>query len=743
MRLTRSARLAATAGVLAAAIIAGSCGADLSSPGSTTLNGSAITVTTGILAAGTTGAPYSQTLQAAGGTAAYTWTLESGALPAGLTLSSTGDVTGTPTTVATSNFTVGVSSGTASASRAFTIVVTATNAPPGASLLLVNTTTLPGATLSVAYNQTLQATGGTAAITWSVLSGTLPAGLSFSSAGQISGVPATIGTSNFTVLATSGIATAAQALSITVSGTAASSVSITTTSLPGATIGTFYNQPLKATGGNGSYTWTQISGTLPGALTISSAGQITGIPTAPTGSSTFTVQVSSAGAVATQALTINVSAPPLAVVPPGLAPIPVFATYSHGLQATGGLGTYTWSVASGGLPPGITLSTGGLLSGSPTTIGADTFTVQVASGTQTATLAIGMTIVAQPPLVANSLPLFDAIIGQAYHANLSATGGTGTYTWSITAGVLPAGIVLGSGGSLSGTATTQGTSHLTFQVASGTQTASQALTLSAEPPLGITTASVPGGTVGVGYSQTISATGGNGTYAWAVMLGGALPTGLTLSGGTISGTPQSPGTFNFQIQVTSGTQITVQAFNVTIQPGAPVVITTQGLPGGYPNAAYSQQLTATGGSGTYVWSLISGALPGAPGVMTLSPSGVISGTPTGIQVANFTVQVSSGGDTVTMAMNLTISQVGVVTITTITLSPAQVGIPYSMPLLASGGSVYTWALAGANPLPAGLSLSAAGLITGTPTTAGTPSFSVTVTSGAQQDSRTLTLTISP
>ncbi len=734
-RFFRSARLGLTLTVFASAAVAGSCGTDT---GSLLTNPpSSLAITTASLTAGTVGTQYNQTLQASGGSAGYVWSVLSGTLPAGLSLSTAGSLSGTPTTVTTAVLNLQVASGTATATQVFILTVTAAATQAGSAAISITTSSLPGATLGVPYSQTLQTTGGSGTPAWSVLAGALPSGLSLSNLGVLSGTPTLVGTSAITVLVTSGVATATQNLSIVVSATAATSVAITTAAVPSGTIGTFYSQNLAATGGSGTFIWSVATGALPTGLTLSSSGTIAGIPTGLAVDS-FTVQAASGGAVATRSLVITIGAQPLAIIPPGLAPIPTLATYSHALQATGGVGGYVWSVAVGALPAGIVLSAGGILSGSPTVIGPDTFTVQVVSGAQTATLAIGMTIIAQPPLAATTPLLLDAIIGLPYHQNLVATGGTGTYVWSLSAGALPAGIALASNGSLSGTPTTPGVLHPTFQVTSGGQTATQAMTFNAEPPLGITTASFPIGQVGVAYNQAIVATGGTGIYLDSV-IGGALPTGLVLSSGSITGVPQLPGTYNFQIQVRSGTQITVQAYSVSMLPGNPVVITTEGLPGAYPNVAYSQSLAATGGSGTYVWTITSGSLPG---LMTMNSLGVISGTPTGIATDTFTVQVSSGGDAASQTFTLTVSQAGVVKITTLLMPAGRVGVPYSMQLLASGGGVYVWTLASGS-LPAGLSLSASGLITGVPTTVQVPTFQVTVSSIAQVDSKSLTVTISP
>ncbi len=181
--------------------------------------------------------------------------------------------------------------------------------------LSVTTSTLPNGTIGVAYSQTLVASGGTAPYTWAVTVGSLPAGLVLDVAtGVISGTPTTAGASSFTVTATDSAttpATATAALSITIDA-----MSITTTSLPGGTVGTAYSQTLVVAGGTAPYTWAVTSGNLPAGLTLdANTGVISGTPTAAA-TSPFTVSVTDTNtATASQALSITIAAPGVDTTP--------------------------------------------------------------------------------------------------------------------------------------------------------------------------------------------------------------------------------------------------------------------------------------------------------------------------------------------------------------------------------------------------------------------------------------------
>ncbi len=206
-------------------------------------------ITTDSLPNATINVAYSQTLTASGGAAPYTWTIISGMLPTGLTLiSSTGVISGTPTSNGTYPFTVKATDATnATATKPLSITV----GNSGSGALQITTTSLPAGTVGNSYNGSVQATGGNTPYTWSIISGALPAGLQLdSSNGAITGTPTASGTANFTVqVQDSNSATDSKALSITVNSSSGGSTGINPSNGTGGTIapGTTGTTPKGAT----------------------------------------------------------------------------------------------------------------------------------------------------------------------------------------------------------------------------------------------------------------------------------------------------------------------------------------------------------------------------------------------------------------------------------------------------------------------------------------------------------------
>ena len=242
-----------------------------------------VAITASALPVGAVGIPYSYSIPATGGTPPYIFMVAAGALPVGLRLNSRGVISGTPVVGGASSFTLQVTD-----SEAVPAGATASLSLTIQGQVAVTSLSPPSGTVGVSYNTTLAAAGGILPYTWSLASGSLPAGLSLNSAGVIFGTPAASGTSSFTVQvvdAESPPQAAPAQLNITIN-----LISVTTQSLDGGTVNVPYTASLTAIGGVAPYTWTVASGTLPAGLSLSGAGDITGTPT-EAGSSTFTVQV--------------------------------------------------------------------------------------------------------------------------------------------------------------------------------------------------------------------------------------------------------------------------------------------------------------------------------------------------------------------------------------------------------------------------------------------------------------------
>jgi Putative Ig domain len=338
-------------------------------------------ISTSSLANGQVQVAYSAALAATGGTTPYSWSVSAGSLPTGLTLSGAGVITGTPSAAGTFNFTAKVTDSESPAqtnTQPLSIVVN----PAGPQPLAVATTSLPGGVVGSTYSSSLAATGGTAPYSWSISAGSLPTGLGLSGAGAITGTPSASGTFNFTVKVTdssSPTQSAPKALSIVV----APSLAISTTSLTAATQGSAYSFTLAATGGTTPYSWSIISGSLPTGLTLSGAGSIAGAPS-QSGTFNFTVQVKdseSTPQTRTQPLSLTVNAAPLNITTTTLPAGTVGTAYNASFAATGGVSPYTWSVLSGSLPAGLSLSGAGAVSGTPSAAGTASFQVQVKDST--------------------------------------------------------------------------------------------------------------------------------------------------------------------------------------------------------------------------------------------------------------------------------------------------------------------------------------------------------------------------
>ena len=681
-------------------------------------------ITTTSLPYGAAGTPYGETLTVTGGTSPVTWDIFLGDLPDGLSLSADGLISGTPTANDAQTFTVRVTDNVGAIDTQELLLIIGT---------AVVTSSLPDGTVGMFYSEPLEADGGTPPYSWLTLD-TLPPGLSLSASGMITGTPSLYGTYPFTVEVMDTLGDIdTQDLTITIN----LPPDITTTSLPQGTEGAFYSQDLTADFGTQPLSWS--SGDLPNWLDIDSAtGEISGTPTAA-GPYPFTVQVmDTAGAIDTQPLTININRPPditTTSLPEGTED----TFYTQDLTADFGTQPLSWS--SGDLPNWLGLdSVTGEISGTPTVAGLYPFTVQVMDNAEAIdTQDLTITINPPPDITTTSLP--QGTQDTLYTQDLTADFGTQPLSWS--SGDLPNWLSLDSAtGEISGTPTADGRSDFNVQVMDAAGAIdTQPLSITINPPVDITTVSLPQGTEGASYNQDLIAIDGTPPYAWATS--DALPAGLSLSlDGVIDGTPTAEGTYPFTVEVTDQAEATdVQLLSIDIN--AELVITTTALGEGTSGAPYSESLEAIGGTLSREWTLLSGTLPDGLG---LSAAGVISGTTTSVGTYPFiTVQVKDEAEaTDTQVLSLTINAPP--DITTTSLPVGMVGKPYSDTLLTwtGGTSPVTWDII-LDDLPAGLTLSASGLISGSPTVAVEgQTFTVEVTDYYRvSDSQVLSITIVP
>ena len=251
-------------------------------------------ITTTTLPNGIADTAYNQAL-ATTGTQPITWSVISGSLPAGLTLSTAGVISGTPRAVGTFNFTVQAVNSVGNDTKPLSIVINGV-AP------VITTTTLPAGTIGIVYSKQLTVSG-TVPITWSLVNGNLPIGLTLSAEGLISGTPTIANISNFTIKAENSAGSDIKTLSITII-TATEAPVITTTTLPSGFVDTSYSEQLAATGTT-PIIWSLESGNLPNGLTLYGSGTISGTPTVE-GTFYFTVQAINSAGNATKVLTVTI-----------------------------------------------------------------------------------------------------------------------------------------------------------------------------------------------------------------------------------------------------------------------------------------------------------------------------------------------------------------------------------------------------------------------------------------------------
>jgi large repetitive protein len=612
-----------------------------------------------------TNAPYS--LSIAGSAPIATWSMTAGQLPPGLSMAASQSsanvviISGTPTQTGTFSFTVQATDNTLPQTATLATSITVD------SHLAITKATLKNGEQAQQYTDTFTAVNGTAPLTWSLSPG-LPAGLALNaSTGQVSGTPTQWGGFPYTV-------TVADSSSTAATDTGQGNLNIAETlqiigTLNPAYLGQSYSTYLTAINGYYPYTWTISSGSLPVGLTLNGVGgSILGTPT-QLGSNSFVLQVSDSGtppAVITQAYTLNVTPTPLNVVGNLLSPAPVSVLYHSQIPISGGTPPYTFSISSGSLPPGLALdSVTGDVDGTPTKVGTYNFTAtvtdsgqspQTTTGNQflqvrkglgrndsiaTAT-PLGNSANVEPPIALSISPYIDPIN--------AATPNPDTDYYRLVAN---AGSVV----------------HVeTFAQRSwGVNTLDSVIELVDQNGTRLQVCGQPA------YTSTCLNDDIDST---------TLDSALDLM---IPGPAGTQKTFYVHVFDWRGDARPDMQYYLNVSGvNEPLKITTDLGVGATRGASYQQQMTSTGGTGTVLWSVTSGALPTG---WTITATGLLGGVATADGTYSFTIQAQDAGNppqTAQAPSTLLIAEP--VTITSSPTFPnACLNQPYTFQVTTSGG----------------------------------------------------------
>ena len=728
------------------------------------------------------GIPYSYKITATG-TAPISMFVQDGVsdgLPTGLSFHPDGTISGTPTKPGSYGFAVVAFNDGGAARQAFRIEVLAEKPT------ITTTDPLPNAAVGVVYSQQFTAVNNNPlytapSITWNATAFcSLPPGLTLSSAGVLSGTPTKSGKFKIEVEARYAVTYGGSSTKWFYLTIEPGPPEITTKALSNGTPWTAYSQTLAAVGDD-PITWSLESGALPAGLALSSSGVISGTPTAPNGIYAFTVKAVNGKGSATKALSIEIYAIPTAKVTsvtPSGADAPSSGRMTLWFDTAMDTAIVGEVKLNGMVKPGYWSSSNnkvfyvdysGLTSSTPYTVTVSGFkdTSGVLSPEDsthnftTATETLTSASVTVPTPVAGEHPDFYVIMAASgdddkYTAEImnwydDANGVYMTESDTFVAGnayVVEVAVNPNIGYAFSQppypiTLTINGGNPILFNYTNRVPVGRQQFTATAPVAPTITTASLPDGEVGTAYSQTLAATG-DAIISWTLD-SGDLPGGLVLlTDGSIVGMPVAAGTSTFAVKATNGAGSVTKTLTIAIAP--PPLVFTDDAAYDIPASALGEDIPyiivasgVSGGTAPYSFSAT-----GLPSGIDISADGVISGIPIATGAAGTATITVTDADGATQSITIGYGEITPApvapSVTTASLPDGAVGASYSQTLAATGTAPIVWIL-DSGSLPDGLTLSNAGVISGTPTASGAFNFDVKAYNTAGNDAKALSITI--
>jgi hypothetical protein len=739
--------------------ITDNCGTTTDASFTLSVNCQTITLSPGSLPNGTIGQGYNQTITASGGTAPYAFTISAGTPPTGLTLSSGGTLSGTPSAAGTFNFTVQATD--ANGCVGTLLYNVSINTLPTISAVAVSRQQGSAASNSTIANVTdpdqalntlaVTVNGGASA----TVNGVTVSGLSVNAGGVVTasvtaGCAAT--NASFTLTVTDNVA-ASNSATLTVTVTANTAPVLSYANQVVASNGSLMINPAIAPSDNGTVSSIVLhaQGGYTGTISVNNSTGVVSISNAmPSGTHTITVRITdNCGTTTDASFTLTVNCQTITLNPATLPNGTAGSSYNQTVTASGGTSPYSFTVSEGSLPSGLMLAVGGALTGTPNATGSSSFTLKAtdANGCM-GTLAYTLTITS-----ANTAPTISAVAVSRQQGSAASNSTIANVTdpdqalntLAVTVnggasatvnGVTVSGISVDA----SGVVTASVVAACAATNASFTLTVTDASSATNSAMLTVTVTANTAPVLAYG-NQTVVAGGSlminpatppsdNGTVSSIVLQAQGGYTGtisVNNSTGVVSISNAAPGgTHTITVRITDNCGTTADA-SFTLSVGCPTLTLTPAgpaLPGGTAGMAYAQNITASGGSAPYNFSITAGALPSG---LTLSTNGLLSGTPTASGDFNFTVGATdANGCSISQSYSLAIG-CQPVTVNPATLANGFVGTSYNQTLTAAGGTAPYSFTVSTGALPGGLTLATGGGLTGTPATQATFNFTIRAT----------------